>query len=110
MWVRRVTVTHRLPPKPGETMKTIATLVISVLLSLGMLVAPAHAEDVVVPTSCDQSAQEWRTLASSYYDMLEIEKSQVEDGNRTIERLAKRVNRKQAKIADLWKTIHELRR
>lgn len=92
-------------------MKTIATVIASLLLSLSVLASPASAEDVAVPpTSCDQSVQEWRTLASSYYDMLEVEKGQVVVANKTIGRLVERVNRKQDKIADLYKTIRELRR
>lgn len=92
-------------------MKTIATVIASLLLSLGVLASPASADDVAVPpTSCDQSVQEWRALASSYEAMLAVEQGQVADANKTIGKLVNRVNRKQDKIADLWKTIHELRR
>lgn len=107
-------------------MKTIATLIVSVLLGLGILTAPAHAEEAAAAPSCEDTVQEWRTraltaeaqvvelegyktLASGLDALLTREKSNVEQGNRVITRLVKREKMHKAKIAELRKIVRELR-
>lgn len=94
-------------------MKTVVTLVASVLLSLGLLTAPAHAEDAA-PPACDMTTQTteleaYKALAAGLNELLVLEKANVAAGNKIITRLVKRENRHKAKIAELRKTIRELR-
>lgn len=98
-------------------MKTIATVIASLLLSLGMLTTPAHAEEAAAPPPCDQTVQEWQARAiaaeanaTGMVTLLLIEKDQVADANKTITRLVKIQNRKQAKIAELYKALRAARR
>lgn len=105
-------------------MNRIATLVVTLLLSLGLFAAPAHSEEPAPAPTCEETVQEWqaralaaeaelegyKTLSGRLNELLATEKQNVANATETIERLSRIANRRADKLEKLRKQIRQLRR
>lgn len=105
-------------------MKTIATIAASLLLSLGLLISPAAAEEPAPAPTCEETVQEWRTRAlvaeaelevtrtalSRQVDLFLIERANVEQASKSVYRMVRIAERRRLKLEEMRATIRGLRR
>lgn len=90
-------------------MKTIATIAATLLLSLGLSVAPASADEAAPGAVWTTPLCDYAELAGRLNDMLLVEKANVVQANDTAARMARVADRRKDKISDLRGTIRDLR-
>ena len=90
-------------------MKTIATIATTLLLSLGLLVAPASAEEPT-PVVWDTPLCDYAALAGVLNEQIDVLEGNVAQANESVARMVRIANRRHAKIESLRQTIRELRR
>lgn len=104
-------------------MKTIATITASLLLSLGLLVSPASAEEPAAPTpTCEELSQKWLAAAleaelntADAATLIALQRDAIEwDQERVVliqraEQQATRIANQRAKISELRRKLHKAR-
>lgn len=91
-------------------MKTIATIATTLLLSLGLLVSPASAEETAPAIVWDTPLCDYAILTGVLNEQIDTLEGNVAQANKSVERLVRRDNMHRAKIAELRMVIRELRR